>query len=95
LSDTELKKFEILLEVLDMSDFKLNKLVGSESINLNTLYQSMDHELYQQWLTLTNPNDNMAGDEATGFLMVSCYIIGANDRPPVHNLTGAGTYGKN
>ena len=28
LNDAELKKFEILIEVLDMSDFKFNGLIG-------------------------------------------------------------------
>ena len=76
LSETELKKFEILLEVMDMNDFTLNRLVGSASINLATLYQSMSHEIYQQWLVLSDPYDFNNEENETGFLMVSCYIIG-------------------
>lgn len=77
-----------------MNDFTLNKLIGSASINLATLYKSMSHEIYQQWLVLSNPYDYTNEETETGLLMVSCYIIGANDNPPVHNMTGAGTYGK-
>lgn len=56
LSETEMEKFEILLEVMDMSDFKTDKLVGSFSIGLATLYKSMDHQFHNQWLPLSNPN---------------------------------------
>lgn len=44
----------------------------------------MNHEFYNTWLTLTDPEDGGNDSEPKGYLLVSCYIIGAKDQPPVH-----------
>lgn len=36
------------------------------------------------WLTLTEPKNNSSDTDIKGYLLVSCYIIGAKDTPPVH-----------
>lgn len=40
---------------MDMNDFHANKIIGSFSIGLSTLYKSMDHQFHNQWLPLSNP----------------------------------------
>lgn len=89
LSDQELDKFEILIEVMNLSSFVGNSLIGSASIGLATLYKSMNHEFYQTWLHLTIPNDDSSETDIRGYLLVSCHIIGAKDNPPVHSLNEA------
>ena len=83
INDIEFEKFEILIEVIDMNKFATNSLIGHYSIGLATLYRSSNHELYNTWLALTNPKNNL---EPQGFLLVSAYIIGTDDRPPVHAI---------
>lgn len=53
------------------------------SLGLSTLYRNMDHEFYKKWLPLMHPDH---GSEPQGYLLVSCYIIGKDDRPPVHGI---------
>ena len=72
--------------MLSLSSFFSNTLIGTFSIGLATLYKSMNHEFYLKWLTLTDPNDQGSDSEVKGYLLVSCYIIGANDAPPVHSV---------
>ena len=80
-----MEKFEILIEVLDLSSFLGNTLIGSFSIGLATLYKSMNHEFYNTWLTLSIPEDQGSDQEPSGYLLISCYVIGASDTPPVHS----------
>lgn len=63
LSETELEKFEILIEIFDLSAFTSNTLVGSYSVGLSTLYKSMNHEFYNTWLPLSNPEQLVTGNE--------------------------------
>ena len=83
INDMEFEKFEILLEVIDMNKFTTNSLIGRYSVGLATLYRSSNHELYNTWLVLTHPESDL---EPQGFLLVSAYIVGTEDRPPVHAI---------
>jgi len=56
---------------------KLSLLLG-----LATLYRNMNHEFHNSWLPLEAPTTT----ETQGYLLVSCYIIGKNDKPPVHGI---------
>lgn len=53
-------------------------------MSLATLYKSVGHEYYQTWLALAKPG--RLQNEACGYLKVSCYLIGAGDKPPVHGF---------
>ena len=83
INDIEFEKFEILIEVIDMNKFQTNSLIGLYSIGLATLYRSSNRELYNTWLALMHPSHNL---EPQGFLLVSAYIVGTDDRPPVHAI---------
>lgn len=50
---------------------------------LGILYRSRNHEFYNSWLGMLNPETKA---EPQAFLLVSCYIIGPNDNPPVHGI---------
>jgi C2 domain len=56
LSETDLQKMEILLEIYSKNEFLLNDLIGSTSIGLGTLYKNMNHEFYNIWLPITFPD---------------------------------------
>lgn len=80
----ELEAFELIIEVFDYNAVKSNVLIGQCSIGLSTLYRSLNHELNREWLTLLNPA--MQNLEVQGYLQVSCFIVGPNERPPAHAL---------
>ncbi len=52
-------------------------------IGLATLYRSKNHEFFSKWLVMMNPS---AGPTPQGYLLISCYIIGSQDNPPVHGI---------
>jgi len=79
----ELETFEIIVEVYDYNAVKTNQLIGLHSIGLSTLHRNLNHEFYKVWLTLFNPE---MPAENQGFLQVSCYIVGPNERPPSHAM---------
>lgn len=79
----ELETFELILEVYDYNALMANELIGYYSIGLSTLYRNLNHEFYRVWLTLFNPDKP---NEIQGYLQVSCFIVGPNERPPAHSL---------
>lgn len=78
----ELETTELSFEVFSKNSFFGNSLIGRYAINLSTLYKNANHEFFNSWLTLSNPDDP---DEAQGYLLVDCFVIGAGDKPPVHS----------
>lgn len=55
MTDNELENNEILIEVLDYNDFGANILIGLYSIGLSTLFKSVNHEFFMNWLPLMHP----------------------------------------
>jgi hypothetical protein len=47
------------------------------------MYRNSNHEFYKVWLRLQHP-DNPNGKTCNGYLLISCFIVGPNERPPVH-----------
>ena len=77
----ELETFELNLEVYDHNALLANALIGQYSIGLSTLYRNLNHEFYKVWVGLFNrENPNIT----QGYLQFSAFIIGPNERPPVH-----------
>ena len=92
----EFENAELVLEVWDVTGLSLargdkeagligkifgEKLVGHYSIGLSTLFRSPNHELHKQWLRLQAKNEPTV---CTGFLQVSCFVIGQHQLPPSH-----------
>lgn len=86
LSDTELQNTELMFEVVSRNSFFSNDLIGKYAINLSTLYKNANHEYYNVWLCLTNPDYEGEDDDTQGYLLVDCFIISEGDRPPVHSV---------
>jgi hypothetical protein len=77
----ELETFELILEVYDHDPIFTNQLIGMYSIGLSTLYRNLNHEFYKVWVGIFNPIDP---NRTQGYLQISCFIVGPNERPPVH-----------
>jgi len=77
----ELETFELNLELLDHNNLFINETIGQYSIGLSTLYRNLNHEFYKVWVGMfhkENPN------KVQGYIQISCFIVGPNERPPVH-----------
>jgi len=83
LSEQDFQTGELMIEMHSKNRFFGNDLIGGYSIGLSTLYKNTNHEYFNVWLTLSNPE---FPDEAQGYLLVDCFIIRAGDRPPVHSI---------
>lgn len=83
LSDQDFQTGELMVEMYSKNRFFGNSLIGSYSIGLSTLYKNANHEYFNVWLSLSNPE---FPEEAQGYLLVDCFIIRAGDRPPVHSI---------
>lgn len=77
----ELENLELIFEAYDQNRIFANELIGSHSIGLSTMYRHGNHEFYRVWLRLYKPD---SPTQITGYLQVSCFIVGPNERPPVH-----------
>ena len=82
----QLETMTIKLTVLDKNSFiAKDSIIGSYELDLTSVYFSLNHELYQIWLTLTDPTDEREG--IMGYLKVSLECLGPNDEPNVHDVT--------
>ena len=78
----ELETFELILELYDHNAIFQNELIGQYSIGLSTLYRSLNHEFYKTWIGVFNPDEP---NRVQGYLLISCFIVGDNERPPIHS----------
>jgi hypothetical protein len=78
----ELETFELILELYDHNPIFKNELIGQYSVGLSTLYRNLNHEFYKQWVGVFNPNDT---NKVQAYIQFSCFIVGPNERPPVHS----------
>jgi hypothetical protein len=83
LNKYELETFELNLELYDHNALLSNEMIGHYSIGLSTLYRNLNHEFYRVWIGMFNKDDNP--NNVQGYLQISCFIIGPNERPPVHS----------
>lgn len=83
LTEYQLETFELTVEVYHFNAFLRNSLIGAYSIGLSTLHRNQGHEFYNAWLTLLHPD---FGHEVRGYLQVNCFIVGAGDSPPLHQI---------
>ena len=69
------------MELYDHNPIRTNELIGQYSIGLSTLYRALNHEFFKMWVGLFHPDDH---NKFVGYLQISCFIVGPNERPPVH-----------
>jgi len=81
MNERELETFELILELYDHNAVFRNVLIGQYSIGLSTLYRRLNHEIYKTWVGVFDPEEP---GTVTGYIQLSCFIVGPNERPPVH-----------
>lgn len=59
MNEIEFENFEIKIEVYDLNEFKQNILIGLHSIGLSTLYRNPNHEIFNSWLPLFHPKEDL------------------------------------
>ena len=74
---------KISIEVYDSNMIRSNKLIGSFEFDLQTIYYCEHHELYQQWIGLTDVTD--ANEGVQGYLQVTVVVLGPNDEQYIHS----------
>jgi hypothetical protein len=86
LNKYELETFELIFQLVDHNEIQQNEVIGLYSVGLSSIYRHAKHEFHRIWLRLVNPNtDNKNNPSAlTGYLKVSCFIVGPNESPPNH-----------
>lgn len=70
----------------DHNDILANELIGSYSMGLSTIYRHANHEFYKVWLRLVDPSNVQNPCGCVAFLRVSCFIVGPDERPPIHAI---------
>ena len=69
------------IDLYDHNALLTNELIGQYSIGLSTLYRNTNHEFYKKWITMWNKDEP---NKKQGYLLISCFIVGPNERPPFH-----------
>lgn len=71
------------LQCYDFNAFLNNELVGEFAIGLSTIHRNSNHEFFNVWVSLMNPE---YGSEPRGYVQINCFIVGPDDVPPSHAI---------
>jgi hypothetical protein len=82
MNEYELESFELNIELYDHNALLANELIGQYSIGLSTLYRNLNHEFYKVWVGMFHRDEP---NVITGYIQLSCFIVGPNEKPPVHS----------
>ena len=89
----QLSHGKALISVLD-DDIFINDLIGLYEFDLSWIYYREHHEVYNQWVALTNPNTEDHGqdqkgsngiDGIEGYLKLSITVLGPGDEQYIHD----------
>jgi Ca2+-dependent lipid-binding protein len=71
----------LTISVYDSNTFRPNVLIGSYSIDLAEVYHSNHHEVYRQWVSITNTKSkNKSGGGTLGNVKYSCTVLAGGDK---------------
>jgi hypothetical protein len=62
-----------------------HNVIGTYSFDLRFLYFREQHEVYRQWVAVSDEMDVTSQNAISGYLRVSANILGPGDKLPVHN----------
>ena len=81
----ELSKSIVSIIVYDM-DFLSKDLIGQFEMDVLDVYSREDHEMYNQWVPLTAPEKDRAGQAGgiCGYVKLSIALLGPNDTLKIH-----------
>eukprot|EP00485_Elphidium_margaritaceum_P004276 CAMPEP_0202695866 /NCGR_PEP_ID=MMETSP1385-20130828/9321_1 /ASSEMBLY_ACC=CAM_ASM_000861 /TAXON_ID=933848 /ORGANISM="Elphidium margaritaceum" /LENGTH=1764 /DNA_ID=CAMNT_0049351945 /DNA_START=35 /DNA_END=5329 /DNA_ORIENTATION=- len=82
LEPEELNQGKCIIEVFDANVIRKNVLIGSFEFDLTMVYYKQHHELYQQWVALTDVTGDNEGVQ--GYLQVTIVVLGPKDEQFIH-----------
>ena len=95
LEPDQLSQGTALIEVFDENIWTRNDLIGVFEFDLSWIYYREHHEVYNQWIALTNPDADEEEDEekgdnedihgVEGYLKLSITILGPGDEQYIHD----------
>ena len=81
-AEGELEACTITITAADKSRIGGDRVIGTCDINLAAVYQEEGHELWQEWLTLTDQSQRRQGSQ--GQVCVCVSVLRAGDEPAIH-----------
>jgi len=87
LEPEELNQGTCLIEVFDANKIRSNVLIGSFEFDLSRVYYEKHHELYKQWVALTDVTGDNEGVQ--GYLQVTLVVLGPADEQFIHEESEA------
>ena len=96
LEPDQLSQGKALIQVFDADILTRNDLIGAFEFDLSWIYYREHHEVYNQWIALTNPDaddeeeeeekdDDEGIDGIEGYLKLSITILGPGDEQYIHD----------
>jgi len=82
LEPEELNQGKCIIEVFDANLIRKNVLIGSFEFDLTQVYYKKHHELYKQWVALTDVTGDNEGVQ--GYLQVTIVVLGPKDEQYIH-----------
>ncbi len=83
LEPEELNQGRCTIDVYDANMIRRNVLIGSFEFDLLSIYYMEHHELFMQWVALTDVTD--ANEGVQGYLQVSISVLGPKDEMYIHD----------
>ena len=82
LEPEELNQGKLNISVFDANLVRKNVLIGSFEFDLTQVYYRKHHELYKQWIALTDITGDNEGVQ--GYLQVTIVVLGPKDEQYIH-----------
>ncbi|KAK3243143.1 hypothetical protein CYMTET_47189 [Cymbomonas tetramitiformis] len=82
IGENELAATSLTFQVFDYKRFTRDLIIGSVDVDLESVYNLPNHEMWRTWLTLLDPTSRRKGPQ--GNLLVSVTVLGPGDRPVGH-----------
>jgi hypothetical protein len=82
LASKEIETSKVIIRVMDSNTLRRDFEIGSFEFDLSTIYYSLNHEIFNQWVALTNSTAQSI--EVQGYLKVSLVCLGPGDEQFIH-----------
>lgn len=83
LKKEQISEAHLKISVYDYNWFRANELIGIYQVDLLSVYNSNDHEMYRRWAAVRNPLDE-EDSGTTALLKFSCVCLGPGDSQRIH-----------
>jgi C2 domain len=83
LEPLEVEATRIKVSVMDANTFTRNALIGAYFFDMGGVYYNQHHEIFRQWVALTDVTDEREGIQ--GYLKLSIVVLGPDDEQHTHS----------